>query len=122
MSESKPTIGTAGWIDLTVADAPRLREFYSAVVGWRPEEVSMGDYSDYVMNDAGGTGRAGVCHKRGKNATQPGGWMVYFVVEDLDASIAVCRAQGGKVLVERRKDRFAVIEDPSGALCALYQG
>lgn len=122
MSESKPTVGSAGWIDLTVADAPRLRDFYSAVVGWKPEEVPMGDYADYVMNDPGGAGRAGVCHKRGHNATQPGGWIVYFVVADLDASLAQVRERGGKVLVERRKDRFAVIEDPSGAVCALYQG
>ena len=121
MSEHKPEIGSAGWIDLTVADAPRLRDFYSAVVGWKPSEVPMGDYADYAMSDAAGTGRAGVCHKRGINASQPGGWMVYFVVADLDASLAQCRERGGKLLVDRRKDRFAVIEDPSGAVCALYQ-
>lgn len=42
-------IGKIGWIDTTVDDAPGLRDFYAAVVGWDSEEVSMGDYSDYVM-------------------------------------------------------------------------
>jgi predicted enzyme related to lactoylglutathione lyase len=123
MTQSKPKVGTAGWIDLTVSDAPKLRDFYSAVVGWNPAEVPMKGYADYAMNDAtSGEARAGVCHKRGANATMPAGWMVYFVVADLDASLARCREQGGKVLVERRADKCVVIEDPSGAICALYQG
>jgi len=123
MSESKPQIGSTGWIDLTVADAPRLRDFYSSVVGWKPSEVPMGDYADYSMNDpASGEPRAGVCHSRGVNAQMPSCWMVYFVVADLDASLARCRERGGKLLVERRESGIVVIEDPSGAVCALYQG
>jgi large conductance mechanosensitive channel protein len=31
-----PAPGSIGWLDLTVEDAPRLRDFYSAVVGWKP--------------------------------------------------------------------------------------
>ena len=122
MSERKPPVGSAGWIDLTVADAPRLRDFYSAVVGWKAQEISMGDYADYAMAGPDGEGRAGVCHKRGANAGQPSVWMVYFVVADLAASAAQCSAKGGKILVDRRKDKFVVLEDPAGAVCALYQG
>lgn len=123
MSDYKPKIGSAGWIDLTVPDAPRLRDFYSAVVGWKPADVPMGSYADYSMNDpASGEPRAGVCHSRGANATQPPCWVVYFVVADLDASVAQCCERGGKILVERRESRFVVIEDPAGAVCALYQG
>ncbi len=32
-------VGTVGWMDLTVPDAPALRDFYSAVVGWTSSEV-----------------------------------------------------------------------------------
>ena len=35
--------GKIGWIDMTVENAAELRDFYSAVVGWRHEEVSMGE-------------------------------------------------------------------------------
>jgi uncharacterized protein len=34
--------GTVAWHDITVPDAERLRDFYAAVVGWRPEPVDMG--------------------------------------------------------------------------------
>jgi predicted enzyme related to lactoylglutathione lyase len=37
-------------MDLTVADAPAVRDFYAAVAGWTPAEVPMGEYSDYCMN------------------------------------------------------------------------
>ena len=33
--------GQVRWIDLTVQDAPRLREFYQAVVGWTATPVNM---------------------------------------------------------------------------------
>ena len=84
----------------------------------------MGDYADYVMK-ADGSAVAGVCHARGTNEGQPAGWMIYIVVEDLDASLEACAARGGKIRVPVRnmggEGRFAVIEDPAGSTCALYQ-
>ena len=60
--------GTIGWIDLTVPDADRVRDFYAEVVGWHPEPVDMDGYSDFVMKSPGGAPAAGVCHARGTNA------------------------------------------------------
>lgn len=117
-------IGKIGWIDMTVDDASSLRDFYKAVVGWEVEDTSMGDYDDYTMKASDGTPVSGVCHARGSNATQPGGWMIYITVADVDASAAACTANGGKLLVEPRGlagGRFCVIEDPNGATSALYQ-
>lgn len=118
-------IGKIGWIDTTVDDAPGLRDFYAAVVGWDSEEVSMGDYSDYVMKlPESGDGISGVCHARGSNADLPAGWLIYIVVADVDKSAAICTANGGKIVVEPRGlagGRFCVIEDPSGAVAGLYQ-
>ena len=119
MSEQPPTIGSVGWVDLTVDDAPALRDFYSAVVGWQSEGLSMGDYDDYVMKDAGGASVAGVCHARSMNADMPPAWMVYITVADLDASAARAVELGGEVVT--RKETFAVIRDPAGAVVALYQ-
>jgi uncharacterized protein len=118
-------IGKIGWIDMTAKDAPGLRDFYQAVVGWKVSETSMGDYSDYTMMCPGdGDAVAGVCHARGSNANQPGGWLIYITVADLDASAAACVANGGKIIVAPRSlagGGFCVIEDPDGATCALYQ-
>jgi predicted enzyme related to lactoylglutathione lyase len=118
-------VGKIGWIDMTVPNAGELRDFYEAVVGLKAEDVSMGDYSDYNMTmPASGIPVCGVCYARGSNADLPPGWLVYFIVADVDESAATCEASGGKVLVPPRSlagGRFCVIEDPGGATAALYQ-
>ena len=69
---------------MSVEDAPAVRDFYKAVVGWDSEDVSMGDYSDYTMKmPATGEGVSGVCHARGSNAELPPGWLIYIIVEEL---------------------------------------
>jgi predicted enzyme related to lactoylglutathione lyase len=116
--------GTISWTDLTVEDAENIRDFYHAVVGWTPAPISMGGYSDFVMNADGGEAVAGVCHARGHNADLPSVWLVYITVEDLDHSLEQCQRLGGTVLSPPRSHgggRYCVIQDPAGAICALYQ-
>lgn len=117
-------IGRIGWIDMTVDNASDTRDFYAAVVGLVPEAVSMGDYDDYNMTMPGnGDPAAGICHARGDNADVPGGWLIYFTVDDVDASAAACADRGGEIVVEPRGlagGRFCVIRDPNGACAALY--
>jgi predicted enzyme related to lactoylglutathione lyase len=118
-------IGKIGWIDMTVDDATGLRDFYKEVVGWKVEETSMGDYSDYTMLSPGdGDAIAGVCHARGSNVDLPGGWLIYITVADVEASAAACIANGGEVIVDPRGlagGKFCIIKDPNGATSALYQ-
>lgn len=118
-------VGKIGWIDTTVDDADGLRDFYKSVVGWDTDDISMGDYNDYVMKmPSSGNGVSGICHARGSNADLPKGWLIYIVVADVEASAAACRAAGGKVIVGIRGlagGQFCVIEDPSGAVAGLYQ-
>ena len=118
-------VGKIGWIDMTVDDADGLRDFYTSVVGWETEAVSMGDYADYSMiSPASGEAVSGICHARGGNAELPGGWLVYITVADVEASAAACMANGGEVLVGPKDlagGRFCVIRDPAGATAALYQ-
>ena len=40
------------WRDLTVPDAPVIRDFYKAVIGWEHSDHPMGDYNDYNMLQA----------------------------------------------------------------------
>ena len=126
MSEQQPPeIGTVGWTDLTVPNAEEVRDFYQAVAGWQPQPLDMGGYSDFVMTAPGGKGVAGVCHARGPNVGYPAQWLIYITVADLDQSIANCTERGGKVIAGPRgaggTARFCVIQDPAGAVAALYQ-
>ncbi len=118
-------IGKIGWIDLTVGDAPAVRDFYAKVVGWKPEGVSMGDYSDFNMTmPESGDPAAGICHARGGNAELPSKWLIYITVADVDKSAETCRENGGQVVVGPKPmgdGKFAVIEDPNGSVAALYQ-
>ena len=120
-----PEVGKIGWIDMTLDDATSVRDFYQAVVGWESDPVDMGGYSDYVMKmPSGEDGVAGICHARGSNAEQPAGWMIYIIVEDIEKSAAACAELGGKVVLAPRGlagGQYCVIEDPGGALAALYQ-
>ena len=88
-----PPVGAITWADLTVVDAPAVRDFYAAVCGWTPTEVAMGDYADYAMAPEGGDPVAGVCHARGDNAGLPAQWILYVTVENLDRSLAECTAR-----------------------------
>jgi len=122
---SSVEIGKIGWIDMTVADAAGMRDFYKTVVGWETDDVDMGGYSDYVMKmPASGDGVAWVCHAKGSNADLPSGWLIYIIVADVEQSAATCGANGGKVVLTPRDlagGRFCVIEDPGGSIAALYQ-
>ena len=119
-------IGKAGWIDLTVPDAGSLKDFYADVLGVDTSAVDMGGYNDFCVLDGNGVPAAGVCHARGKNVGLPPVWLVYFVVSDIEASIARVEANGGEVV--RRPPskgsgghRYCVIRDPAGAQCALFE-
>ncbi len=127
MSEHKqPVIGEIGHFDLTVDDAPTIRDFYASVVGWEVEPLPMEGYDDYVLKSpTTGDPMGGVCHRRGDNSGLPRQWLMYINVADLEASVAKVRALCGKVLHEAgpydEGSGYAVIEDPAGAVIALMQ-
>lgn len=125
-SNEQPEVGTIAWTDLTVPDAEAVRNFYSEVVGWQFEPVDMGGYHDFNMNlPESGKTVAGICHSRGPNADLPPQWLIYITVENLDASVKRCEELGGKVLAGPKGGgeygRFCVIQDPAGAVAALFE-
>lgn len=112
--------GRIMWQDLTVPNAEEVRDFYSAVVGWTHVDLE----GDYSMIARDGEAAAGICHARGVNANLPPQWLVYIVVPDVDAAVAECERRNGKLIDGPRpagQGRIAVIQDPAGAACALYQ-
>jgi uncharacterized protein len=123
MGNSK--IGSIGWFDLTVENAEEIRDFYSSVVGWKSTPVAMGEYDDYCMNQPDDdTTVAGICHARGANKDIPPQWLMYITVENFEESCERCIALGGKILSPVRNSGqgiYCVIQDPAGAVAALYQ-
>ena len=124
MTDSAPEpAGSIVHHDLTVANADAVRDFYRDVVGWTSMGLSMGDYDDYVMMRSDGSPVAGVCHARGANADLPPQWLMYIQVDDLDASVVTAEAAGGRIVAPVSaggEQRYCVLEDPAGAVFALY--
>jgi predicted enzyme related to lactoylglutathione lyase len=128
MSEEKKKLqpGSIGWMDLTVPEAGKVKDFYREVVGWKASPLDMGGYDDYVMSTPGKDEPvSGVCHARGSNAGLPPVWLIYITVENLDRSVARVEQLGGKVRQPIRSlggmGRMCVIEDPAGAVAALFE-
>ena len=104
-------------------NAEEIRDFYSKVVGWKPEPLSMGEYNDFVMNTPETkTATTGICHSRGGNVGLPQQWLIYITVENIDESIQSCIKLGGKIIGELKNyagmGRYCVIKDLAGAVCA----
>ena len=122
MSESK--LGTVVWTDLTVPNAEEVRDFYMNVVGWTFSGMDMDGYEDFVMTPPVGTEAVGICFERGANKGTPPVWMIYVAVPDVESAMQKVEANGGKVLrkpKEGSSHKYAVIQDPAGAIMALFE-
>ncbi len=115
----------ADWRDLTVDDAVAVSDFYLAVLGWKKEPLSMGEYDDFIVKDSVGNVMGGICHRKGANKSVPAGWIPYFTTATFDKAVSQVAEQGGKLLTEVREHgaaRFVYVSDPAGACFALYSG
>lgn len=123
MPDSKDP-GLVQWFDLTVDDAPGLRDFYQDVVGWDFQPAPVADYEDWCMLSEGKL-VTGICHRKGDNQNMPSMWLIYINVEDLEESLSRCTELGGEILDGPRHQEghgtLAVIKDPAGAVCALFE-
>ncbi|XQW86261.1 VOC family protein [Thalassotalea piscium] len=121
----KSSIGDMAWLDLSVTNASEVKDFYQHVIGWKAESISMGDYNDFVMSSPeSGDAVSGICHAQGVNKELPAAWLPYFLVADIDQAVAQVTANGGELASDIKsmgEDRYAIIKDPAGAVCAIYQ-
>ncbi len=127
MENQKYKVGQIFWTDLTVDNASLLKGFYKEVIGWEEHAVSMKDgeenYEDFAMMIDKDTPASGICNRRGLNANIPPQWIVYFQVEDVNASLEKALGQGGKMIHNMKKSdgtyQFIILEDPNGAVFGI---
>lgn len=121
--------GTLGWNELNTRDPDAAKDFYAAVFGWRGEKFEMeGEGPDYVVwrLDGEENGVGGMLDMRGQVPDEiPAHWMVYFNVDDTDATVEQVSERGGDVVVGPEEipnvGRFAVLRDPQGAHFAVIK-
>jgi len=62
---------------------------------------------------------------KGGNLNLPSQWLIYITVENVDISAKKCEQSGGKIISGPNDmqgyGRYCVIQDPAGAVCALFE-
>ncbi|WP_019633777.1 VOC family protein [Actinomadura atramentaria] len=117
--------GTPAWLDLTVPDPTRAKQFYGALFGW--EFVDYGpETGHYTMCRRDGLDAAAIMPPfEAASAGEPA-WKVYFATDDCDASVRRAEAAGGTVLVPADdvagQGRAAALRDPAGGRFGLWEG
>jgi predicted enzyme related to lactoylglutathione lyase len=110
------------WNELTTRDPGAAKSFYGSVFGWDFEDKEF-ERGAYTIVSVGGEAFGGVTDRAPEGF--PAHWLVYFAVEDADATVATAKKGGGEAMVGpfdiSEVGRIAVIEDPGGAFFAIIQ-
>lgn len=118
--------GTFGWAELNARGVENAVPFYERVFGWSTRR-SGGDGSapPYVEFLADGQSILGAQETPGSvPAEVPAYWLVYFAVDDVDATAGRAEELGGRQMVPPQDypgGRFAVLADPQGAAFAIFK-
>ena len=123
-----PATGTRGrfvWHELMTSDPAAAQAFYKEVIGWGTMPMTVpGGEGEYTMWMAGEVPVGGVMAftPDAKAMGAPPSWLAYNEVPDIDATIAEVQKLGGNVIVPAQTvptvGRFAVLQDPAGAVFA----
>jgi uncharacterized protein len=118
--------GRFAWYELTTTDMQAAKAFYAGVVGWGALDASVPG-RPYALFTAG-TATVGGLMDLPEAERRTGGtptWIGYVGVDDVDATAARVRQQGGAVHVPPTDvpniSRFAIVTDPQGARLALLK-
>jgi predicted enzyme related to lactoylglutathione lyase len=115
---------TICWNELHTRDPERARQFYQDVFGWGGQTSQMDGmtYTEWKLGDATIGGMMPMGDQFPANV--PPHWLVYFAVDDCDASVAKAGQLGGSVLspaMDIPQGRFAVLGDPQGAAFGIIK-
>lgn len=125
--KTEHTPGTFSWFDAGLPDVDAGKRFYSDVLGWSFVDVPMGHDEMYSMAQVRGLDVAAIFPQRPemKAAGVPPFWQTYITVTNVDETAAKVEGLGGKLMMPpfdvMSAGRMALIQDPTGAVTALWQ-
>lgn len=114
--------GALSWNELATPDMGGSAAFYSGLFGWEITPVE-GMGMEYSTISNAGHSNGGI-HPAMPPGTPPH-WLVYFGSDDIDAAVAKAGELGGTALagvMDIGVGKIAPIQDPQGAVFALYSG
>jgi len=115
------------WNELLSSDVETAKAFYTEVFGWEYESMEMGPAGTYYVIKGGESKGLGGLMTRPPQlpAASPDGWLVYFIVSDIDAATATTTGKGGTAIYGPADlpgvGRIATLTDPQGGVFSLLQ-
>lgn len=113
--------GNFCWIELSTSDEKAAKHFYMSLFGWQNVDVPIPGGA-YVLLKKDGHDAAALM----QNTKIPPNWTLYIAVASADEAAAKAASLGGTVLAPAFDvmdfGRMAVIQDPAGAVFAVWEG
>jgi len=119
--------GTFCWVELGTSDAAAAKEFYPKLFGWDYVDNPIGPDMVYTMLKKDGKDVGALYQLMPEMAAQgiPPHWLSYVSVKSADEAAAKAKDLGGTLMKEPfdvfTVGRMAVVQDPTGAVFALWQ-
>jgi predicted enzyme related to lactoylglutathione lyase len=118
--------GCLCWNELGTTAANKSSDFYTGLFGWSANTQQMGDmeYTSFMNGDRPAAGMYTLTAEM-LGLGIPPNWLVYFAVDDADATAEKIKPLGGKIVTPLTDipevGRFAVAEDPQGGHFAFIK-
>ena len=123
--EYKP--GTFCWVELATSDSDAAKKFYTQLFGWEYTDSPIGPDMVYTMLKLDGKD-VGALYKLMSDQVEhgvPPHWLSYVSTANADEAAEKAKAAGATILKEPfdvfTVGRMAVIQDPTGAVFAIWQ-
>jgi uncharacterized protein len=119
--------GTFCWVELATTDGEAAKKFYTTLFGWSFEDIPVGPSGVYTMLKLDGKDVGALYTMPPEMTSQgiPPNWLSYALVTNADESAAKAKELGGTLMKEpfdvMDVGRMAVVQDPTGAVFALWQ-
>ena len=114
--------GSLTWSELITDDPATASAFLAEVLGVGVRESPEAGDGSYLLLEVGGRPVTGVMQKTPEMGDVPSVWSTYFEVSDVEEGLARVESLGGRVVtsvMEEAHMRFAIAEDPQGAVFGL---
>jgi predicted enzyme related to lactoylglutathione lyase len=104
------------WSELLTTDLAGSKQFYGSVFGWGGHSSGPDD-QPYTEWQVGDRSVGGMMAKPAEAGDMPNAWIVYFTVDDVEATTQKVRELGGSVTADPMDvgpGRIAILTDPTG--------
>lgn len=110
------------WVDAQLPDLEAGKRFYGGLFGWT---FRAGDPAEGAYAEALSDGKLVAALAAKQDGRMPTAWGIYFATDDIAATVALIRQEGGQVITDPvrvgRAGVLAQAADPGGAVFGLWQ-